>query len=96
MNIDPEQITLEETCNLYIEVAQFLPLEPLVSGNLIVLRRHAVAAEITSGLLGPGHRSPGPSPCHYSPECVEGVFCEVRVHGVLRSSDGFVLWDTYS
>jgi hypothetical protein len=36
MAYDPEQITLEATCNLYVQVAQFLPLEPLESGNLTV------------------------------------------------------------
>lgn len=36
MAYDPEQITLEDTCNLYIQVAQFLPLEPIESGNLTV------------------------------------------------------------
>ena len=25
-------------------------------------------------------------PLLYTPECVEGEFCEVRIHGVLRSS----------
>src|ERR687898_1951381 len=28
--------------------------------------------------LGPGSSSLGPSPCPYSPECVEGLFCELR------------------
>ena len=33
----------------------------------------------------------------YSPKCLEEVFCEVRIHGVLRSSSAsFVLWSTYS
>src|SRR5688572_30186118 len=30
----------------------------------------------------------GPISCPYSPECVEGEFCELRRHGVLRSSFG--------
>src|SRR5215208_830847 len=29
--------------------------------------------------LGPGPPDPGPSLCPYSPECVEGEFCEVRL-----------------
>ena len=31
---------------------------------------------------------PGPSSCSYSPECLEGEFCEVElpIYGVLRSS----------
>jgi hypothetical protein len=29
---------------------------------------------------------PGPSLSHYSPQCVEGEFCELRHYGVLRSS----------
>src|SRR5215212_9630504 len=28
----------------------------------------------------------GPSFCQYSPECVEGEFCELPLYGVLRSS----------
>jgi len=31
-------------------------------------------------------RGSGPYLCLYSPECVEGEFCEVRRYGVLRSS----------
>jgi len=32
----------------------------------------------------------------YSPECVEGKFCELRRDGVLRSSGtSFVRWSTY-
>src|SRR5215203_3908037 len=33
-----------------------------------------------------GISHPGPSLCPYSAECVEGVFSEVRIHGVLGSS----------
>jgi hypothetical protein len=29
----------------------------------------------------------------YSAECVEGLFCEVRIHGVLGSSVAVVLSD---
>ena len=36
--------------------------------------------------FGPGHSSLGPSSGPYSPECVGGVFPEVRAEGVLRSS----------
>jgi hypothetical protein len=31
-------------------------------------------------------RGPGPYFCLYSPECVEGEFCEPRLYGVLRSA----------
>jgi hypothetical protein len=35
--------------------------------------------------VGPGRSSLGPSSCPYSAECVEGVMCELRRHGVLGS-----------
>src|SRR5918995_706035 len=36
---------------------------------------------------GAGSSRLGPFSCPYSAECVEGVFSELRIHGVLRSSD---------
>jgi hypothetical protein len=35
-------------------------------------------------------------PALYSPKCVEGAFCELRIDGVLRRSGGFVLWSIYT
>jgi hypothetical protein len=42
-------------------------------------------------LEGRGRVALGPSPCPYSPECVEGKFCELLNDGVLRSSPPEVL-----
>jgi hypothetical protein len=36
LDYDPDQITVEGICNLYVELAQFFPLEPIESGNLTV------------------------------------------------------------
>ena len=42
----------------------------------------------THGCRGCKER-PGPLSCPYSPKCVEMEFCELRVYGVLRSSQPY-------
>ena len=50
-----------------------------------------VLQDVTISLLSrvrlfPPSKAARPSLCPYSPKCVEGVFYELRLHGVLRSS----------
>jgi hypothetical protein len=47
-------------------------------------------------VAGPELLRPGPATCLYSPKCVEGLFCELRVDGVLgrvfpKREDHFLL-----
>src|SRR5215212_3728042 len=53
----------------------------------------------TSYALGRGNPfiwDSGPTFCLYSPDCVEGEFCELRLYGVLRSCAIFAAFTTIS
>src|SRR5215210_4457668 len=74
------------------------PLRPVGAfGKALYRLRHSVSG--SAPLRGRRGAHPYVAPCEferYSPECVEGGFCELRRHGVLRSShlapvDGIML-----
>jgi hypothetical protein len=76
------------------------PLE-IISGaehanRIVLIPAHRVHYIVCSEVERPmDRRSLGPLG-HYSPECLEGRFCELRIDGVLRSScASLVLWSTY-
>jgi hypothetical protein len=56
------------------------------SGSFQMYLKSGVPAVLSGAMVSMSRLLEKPGPALYSPECVEGKFCELRVDGVLRSS----------
>ena len=61
------------------------PEQGFTDEQLRSIHRGKRLREVANQYLGLGHNTPALPLALYSPECVEGVFCELPPDGVLRS-----------